>query len=178
VSERTTRSECVFEGRLLRVERLQVELDGGRESVREVVRHPGAAVVLGKLPDGRFVLVRQFRKPLETELLEAVAGTLHPGESPEACARREVAEETGHAAETLYDLGVIFSAPGYTDERLHVFGARLNEASDGPDPDEDEDVEVVYLAEAEVEARIADGRIGDAKTLAAWLLYRCRSPEL
>ena len=93
--EKTLASRTVFDGKLLCLEVIDVEVEPGVESVREVVRHPGAVVLLPQLPDGRFVLVRQFRKAIEEEILEAVAGTLDPGEDPLNCAGRELAEETG-----------------------------------------------------------------------------------
>jgi len=172
MSEKTLSSETVFEGRLLKVERLEVELASGKKSVREIVRHPGAAAVLARAPDGRFVFVRQFRKPLERELVETVAGTMEEGEPPADCAARELREETGCKADRLVKLGVIFPAPGYTDERLHVYHADLNKDRTELRTDEDESIEIVLLDEDKVDEMISNGEIGDAKTLAAWLLYR------
>ena len=81
MNEKTLSARTVFDGRLLHVEVLDVELPSGVRSVREIVRHPGASVILPQRPDGQFLFVRQFRKPLERQLLEAVAGTLDPGET-------------------------------------------------------------------------------------------------
>ena len=170
--ESTIGSRRVFEGRLLDVDVLDVELDSGRQSVREIVRHGGAAVVLAQRPDGRFVLVRQYRKPVERVLTEAVAGTLEEGEDPRDCARRELEEETGYTAASLTDLGQVYPAPGYTDEVLFLYYARLNPEPGAGAPEEDEVIEVVVLTETELEAMIRRGEIRDAKTLAAWLLYR------
>ena len=160
-----------FEGKLLKVDVLDVALPGGGQSIREVVRHPGAVVVLGRLADGSFVLVRQFRKAVEQTLLEAVAGTMDPGESPDACARRELQEETGYTCGPLQTLGEIFPAPGYTEENLHLYFADLQDAPGATSPDEDEHVEVVRLTGDAIAAMIDDGQIRDAKTLAIWLLY-------
>jgi len=172
MKEKTVNSKTVFAGRLLNVDVLDVELEMGVRSMREIVRHPGAAVVLAQLPDGQFVFVRQFRKPLEMELIEAVAGTLEPGEDPADCAARELKEETGHNAGELRELGVIFSAPGYTDEKLHVYYSRVHSARSDVSPDEDENLDLVYLAAERVEEMISSGKIMDAKTLAAWLPYQ------
>lgn len=150
---------------------VDVELADGKRSVREIVRHPGAAVVLGQLPDGRYAFVRQFRKAVEKVLLEVVAGTLEPGEAPEECARRELCEEVGHAAVRLTRLGTVYPAPGYTEEALHVFFAELDPEKVLAEADEDERIDVVYLTHDAVESAIAGGAIEDAKTLAAWLLY-------
>lgn len=171
MAERTLKSELVYGGKLLRIERLEVEIDSGAVAVREVVRHPGAVVVLPRLPDGRWVLVRQFRKAIERELVEAVAGTLGPGEDPAACAARELAEETGYAAATLQKLGTMYPAPGYTDERLHVYFAAVGGRASGHAPDEDERIENVYLTSQELAAMIRAGRIEDAKALGAWALW-------
>ena len=170
--ERTVGAKTVFRGRILRVEVLDIETEAGVRSVREIVRHPGAVAILGETPDGRFVLVRQFRKAIEQTLLEAVAGTLEPGEEPDRAAARELREETGYEAAELRKLGVICLAPGYSDERLHVYYARLAPGPAAQSPDEDEVMERVYLTREEMEASIRAGEIGDAKTLAAWMLLR------
>lgn len=175
MKERTLGTKLVFDGRLLKVQVLDVELENGIKSVREVVRHPGAAVILPQLPDGRFVLVRQFRKAIELDTLEVVAGTLKNGENPDDCARRELKEETGYAAQELRRQIVAFPAPGYTDEKLHMYYAKLAPAKGDVAPDEDENVEVEYCSEAEVDSMIRTGRIVDAKTLAAWSLFKCNA---
>jgi ADP-ribose pyrophosphatase len=177
MAERTLGSRRVFDGRLLRIDSVEVELESGRRTVREVVRHPGAVAVLARLPDGRFVLVRQFRKAADRPLLEIVAGTLEPHEDPRDCAARELVEEAGCRAERLEELGRIFPAPGYTDERIHLYYSEVQEVAGGPAPDEDEDITVVRLSERDMEHRIGVGEIVDAKTLAAWLLYRRKSGD-
>jgi len=174
MGERTVGSRRVFDGRLLRVDAVEVELDSGRRTVREIVRHPGAVAVLARLTDGRFVFVRQFRKAADRPLLEIVAGTLEPDEDPRACAARELGEEAGCRADDLVAIGSIFPSPGYTDERIHLYYATVQPDPAGPAPDEDEEIDVVRLSEADVEARIGAGEITDGKTLAAWLLYRKR----
>jgi len=161
-----------FQGRLVCVEVLDVELDGGKRAVREIVKHPGATVILAQLPDQRFVLVRQYRKAIEQALLEVVAGTLDPGEDPESCARRELTEETGYTAKSLRKLGVMYPAPGYSEEVLHVFFAALLPKRGTMRPDDDERLEVEYFTAEALETRIAAGEIRDAKTLGAWALYR------
>ena len=177
MQERTVKVTPAFQGRLLHVEVVEVELPGGLRSIREICRHPGAAVILAQLDDGRFVLVRQYRKAIERETLEVVAGTLHPGEDPVACAHRELAEETGYRARELISLGAVVPAPGYTDERLHMFFARLDSVRGELQTDADEALSVEYLNATQIETKIAAGELEDAKTLAAWLLYRARIPR-
>ncbi len=171
MTEKTVNSQKVFEGRLLKLDVLEVELANGRRARREVVSHPGAAAILARAPDGRLVFVRQFRKALERELLEIVAGTLEDGETPEACARREIREETGYAVQTITPLGSIFTAPGFCTERIFLFYAEL--AQPGPaDPDPDEHLAVVLLDEAEWKAMMSQGAVQDAKTWAAWGMFQ------
>ncbi|MGD9874692.1 MAG: NUDIX domain-containing protein [Kiritimatiellia bacterium] len=169
--EKTIGGRKVFEGRLLKLEVLDVELENGVRTTREVVRHPGASAVLAQLPDGRFVLVRQFRKPVEMEMLEIVAGLPEKGESPETCARREVREETGHGITDIVRLGTVRPSVGYVDERIEIFYARLTPDRVAASLDHDEEVENVILTAAEINDLIRQGAIEDSKTLAAWLLY-------
>lgn len=173
--EKTVESQVVFKGRLLTVEQQKVELESGTYAGREIVRHRGAVAVLARLPDARFVLVRQFRKPVEQELMEVVAGCLEGGEPPAACARREVREETGYTVKRLHALGRIYPTPGYCDEVLHLFYADLKPEPQPQRPDDDERVKVLHLSQAELEQHIASHAVRDAKTLAVWLRYE-KSP--
>ena len=188
MNEKTVSSHRIFDGRLLKLDVLEVGLDNGRHARREIVRHPGAVAIWARAPDGRFVFVRQFRKAIEQELLEVVAGTREAGETPEACARREIREETGYAVKTLTPLGFIFTAPGFCTEQIAIFYAELRE--NGPDfgpsrasgssdelsraahPDPDERLDVVLLDEAAWKAMMSRGAIQDAKTWAAWGLFQ------
>ncbi len=169
--EDTLNQEVVFAGRALRLEVLTIDIGEGRTSQREVIRHPGAVVVLAERPDGRFVFVRQYRKAVETLLLEMVAGTLEPEEAPADCAKRELQEESGYGATSLSFLGTIVPAPGYSSEVLHVYHAHIGMEAGALSPDEDERIEVAHLTRAEVEHAIDNGELCDAKTLAAWFLY-------
>ena len=171
MQEHTLSERRVFEGRALRLDVLDVELDNGVRSVREIIRHPGAVVVLAELPVGRFVLVRQYRKAIESELIEAVAGTLEPGEEPLECARRELKEETGYCAHEMIPLGDIVSSPGYSEERLYLFYAKLDATAGEMTPDEDESLETVMFDRDHLEHAIREGEICDAKTIVIWYRY-------
>ena len=171
--EKTISTKVVFKGRLLTIEVVDVELENGVRTTREVVRHGGAVGVLAQLPDSTFILVRQYRKPLECEMIEIVAGGLEPGEKPDACAVRETREETGYATASLVKLGVVALAPGYSAEQLHLFHARLAKAGESC-PDHDEFVQSVHLTEAEIDGMIGSNEIKDAKTVAAWHLWKAR----
>ena len=170
MNEKTLQSRRVFNGRLLKVDVVDVELDSGRRSSREIIRHPGAVLVLGRLPDGRFVFVRQFRKPIEQELLEVVAGTRDSGEAAEACAIREMKEETGYDVDTLSHMGFIYMSPGFCNERIDLFFAELSKVPGPQMSDEDEAMDVVLLDRNEIKEMIARKEIHDGKTLAALLM--------
>lgn len=168
--EKTLHSTRIYEGRVLSLDVLDVEMHNGVRALREIVRHAGAVAVLARIPDGRFALVRQFRKPVEQPMLEVVAGILEPNEEPEHAARREIREETGHHVRTISGLGTIYPSPGYTDEVIHVFFAELGPDAGASDPDHDEHLELVLMSRDEVEECMRNGEIQDGKTLAAWLL--------
>jgi len=181
MNEKTISSHRVFDGHLLKLDVLEVELDNGRRTRREIVSHPGAVAIWARAPDGRFVFVRQFRKAVEQALLEVVAGTREADETPEVCARREIREETGYAVKTLTPLGCIFTTPGFCTERIAIYYAELTEngpdfgeLSRAADPDPDEQLDVVLLDETAWKAMMSRGAIQDAKTWAAWGMFQTR----
>ncbi len=178
--EKTLSKKTLYKGRILGLEVQDVELENGKKALREIVRHGGAVGVVARLGDGRFVFVRQFRKPVEEELLEIVAGNREPGEDAEACARRELEEETGFKAGRVRHLGFIYPSPGYVDERIDVFFAEVLAEAGATHPDEDEHLDVVPMSRDEFVEIVRHGRIHDAKTLAAWQLYETlvRGPEV
>lgn len=167
--ELTLASETLFEGRLLQLRRDTVRLPNGRESVREVVVHPGAVAVVPVLDDGRVLLVRQFRYAAGKPLLEIPAGTLRPGEDPPECAQRELREETGYTARRLEPVASFYLAPGYSTELLHLFWATGLTPAEG-ERDEDEILEIVPMNLHEAVAAIDRGEIQDAKSVAGLLL--------
>ncbi len=151
----------------LRIDTLRFPSD--RESTTEVVEHPGGVTLVAFHPDGRLLLVRQYRHPAGRSLLELPAGTLDPGESPESCAERELQEETGYRPARLERLGGFYTAPGYCSEYLHVFLA-----SDLIESRLEGDEEAINLEPTPLEEAlrlVAVGEIEDAKTAAALLLY-------
>lgn len=171
MDERTIKMEKVYEGRIVSLELHDVELHTGVRTKREVVRHGPAVAVVAEMHDGRFAFVRQFRKPVEQPMLEIVAGNCEPGEALEASARREVREETGYTVDTIRRLGAIYPSPGYVDERIEIYYARLSEQPVGKELDDDEHVELHLYDRNEVLELIRSDRVQDGKTLAAWLLY-------
>jgi ADP-ribose pyrophosphatase len=172
LTERTLGVKRVFQGRALTIDVAEIELPDGRRSTREIVRHRGAAVILGQRPDGAFVLVRQYRRAIEQTLLEVVAGCLEEGEPAEACARREMEEESGYAVQSLEKIGVIVPCPGYSEEWLHLYYARLSQEPDAQRPDFDENLEPVVMTAEEIDAALDSGELVDGKSIAIWLMWR------
>ncbi|MBK9127636.1 MAG: NUDIX hydrolase [Phycisphaerales bacterium] len=165
-------AELLLTARKFRVERRPYVING-RPHPLEVIVHPGAAVVLPILDDGRIVLIRNRRPVLDGEaLLEVPAGTLDDGEEPLICARRELAEETGYRAERLTLLTSFYSSPGIMTERMHVFLATgLTPGPTALEPGEEIAVEATPLADAL--AAVREGRIQDGKTIITLLYYAC-----
>jgi ADP-ribose pyrophosphatase len=163
-------SEPVFEGKLMRVLRDTVRLPDGALATREYTVHPGAVLILPVLPDGRLVIVRQFRYPLGQVFVEFPAGKLDPGETMLATAQRELREEAGYTATTWTRLGVIHPLLSYSTEVIEFYvaeglthvGARL---------DEGEFLEVRTIGADDMLAAVDRGEVTDAKTVTALLLY-------
>ncbi|QHI69641.1 NUDIX hydrolase [Tichowtungia aerotolerans] len=170
--EKTLESNTVFEGRILSVDVLKVALPDGRTSTREIVRHGPAVAVIARRPDKQFIFIRQFRKAMERTCFEVMAGNCDPGEDPEVAAIRELKEETGYAALSIHPLGSIYPSVGYCTERIDIFYAEVGNEPGETDFDHDEEIETVLLTEKQVKAMIQQGDIQDAKTLAAWCLYK------
>lgn len=158
----TTSRFCV-----VRVE--QVTSDGRRRS-REIVRHPGAVVLLPLIDDDHICLIRNYRVSINATLIELPAGTLEPDEPPAATAARELLEETGYVAEQLELLHTYYPSPGIMDERMYLFVARgLSYAA--PQRELGEEIDNLVVSWDEALALIDRGEIRDAKTLAGLLLY-------
>lgn len=161
-------SETVYDGRLIKVVRRYEK--GSPQKYLEIVRHPGAAGVVALTAAGKVLLVRQYREAAGGALLEIPAGKLEPGERPEACAQRELEEETGYKAGSMDKLCEMFMSPGYCDEKIHIFAA-AGLAPSSVDPDEDEEIAPVEVEVDEAMRMIDDGRIQDAKTVAGILQF-------
>ena len=166
--EKTLNSELVYNGGLLKVYRDDVELINGMTSWREIIRHPGAVVVVPIDKDGNIHLVRQFRYPYGKPVLEVPAGKLEYGEEPFPAAQRELSEEIGAEAAKWTPMGQMLPTPGFCDELQHVYLAE--ELTFGEThPDEDEFLEHVVMPFEEAVAMAVDGQLEDSKTVAAIL---------
>ena len=153
--------------RILALVEQALRLPSGRTVVRQVVKHPGAVVIIPQLEDSRLVLIAQYRFAVGATLLEFPAGTLEPDEAPLEYARRELIEETGYRAEHWRALGIMYPSPGYYTEKQHLFVA-TGLVPDHAAGDEDEILEVKGLTVQEVERAIASGVLVDAKSIAAY----------
>ena len=166
LNETTLSSQQVFDGRLLKVYRDEVELSNGGTSSREFVHHPGGAAVVALDGDGNVYLERQFRYPYRKVVTEIPAGKLEPGEDPFDAIQRELSEEIGAQAGRWNPLGCIMPSVGYTDEMLYLYLAR--DLSFGARHlDQGEFLEPFKLPFHEALAMAADGRLSDAKTVCA-----------
>jgi ADP-ribose pyrophosphatase len=176
--EKTLSRKTVYEGLILNVDVLEVELENGKKSRREIVQHGVAVAIIPQLPDGRFVFIKQFRKPMERICFEVVAGNCDPGEDEAVSAARELQEETGYIAESMELLGPIFPSVGYCTERIDIFFAKVSNEKGETSFDDDERIETVILTETEMDKMIRNNQISDAKTLAAWMLYQSKKDAL
>jgi ADP-ribose pyrophosphatase len=170
-------SRRIYTGRVLNLDLDTVRFPNGSVGELEMIRHPGASAVVPFLddpvaPDPVLLLIHQFRHAADRYVWEVPAGRLEPGELPEACARRELEEEAGVVAAELRRLTTIYSTPGFTDERIHLFLATgLTGGATRHEPDEF--VEVRHLRWSEVLSLIEQGEITDGKTLVSLMFVEC-----
>jgi len=168
--EKTLSSRLIYSGRAVRLRIDTVQMPSGRETTREIVEHSDCVVVVALDADDNVLLVNQYRKAIEKELLEIPAGGIEPGEDPVAAVQREMREETGFLPRKIERLGGFYSTPGYCTEYLYLYLATDLK----PSPLEAEDTEsinVVWVPLKEILGLIASGKICDSKSIAGLLAY-------
>lgn len=172
--ERTLTSQLIYEGRAVKLRVDTVQMPGGRETTREIVEHADCVAVIPIDAEDNVLLVRQFRKAVEKELLEIPAGGIDPGEDAVAAVRRELQEEIGYVPGRLERLGGFYSAPGYCTEYLYLYLATDLTPSQ-LHAEDTASIRVVRTPLSKVTELIASGRICDAKSIAGLLAFlECR----
>lgn len=161
--ERTLSQRRVYDGRILNVRVDEAILPNGKTVTREVIEHHGACGIVAFDEEGKLLMVRQYRYPMACELLELPAGKIDPGETPDACAARELEEETGYRASKLEFLGDIYPIAAYCCEVVHLYLAKgLTRGAQHLDPDEF--LDVLHVDFDEALSRVLAGELPDSKT--------------
>jgi ADP-ribose pyrophosphatase len=164
------KSEIIYEGKAFGVRRDELIEPTGVHTIREVVTHPGSVVILPVLPDGKIVLVRQYRHSAGQYLWELVAGRMERGENPKNGARRELLEETGYRAKKFSVFLDLFPTPGFLEERMYLLLAEGLSAGEAQ-PEEDEKIMVAAYTRKQLEQMIRTRKLRDAKSIAGLLFY-------
>lgn len=167
------RQRLSYRGRLFSFEVGTYRLPNQVEAELECIRHPGGALAIPVTAEGELVLVRQYRFPVATRLLEFPAGTVEAKEEPKETVKREIEEETGYRAHSWQFIAKFPLAPGYSDEYIYAFLAtNLEKLAQPPQQDIDEDIEVVLMTPEALEKAILAGVAVDAKSIASFFLAR------
>ncbi len=164
------RSEIIYKGPVFGVRRDEVREPGGVRAIREVITHPGSVVVLPVLPDGRILLIRQYRYATRRYLWELVAGRIDHGEGVKQAAARELMEETGYRAKRFRVFLDMFPTPGFLEERMYLLLAEKLTAGEAQ-PEEDERITAKAFDPAALERMIRRNVLRDAKSIAGLLYY-------
>jgi ADP-ribose pyrophosphatase len=168
--EETLSSQLIYDGRVVKLRIDSIRLSNGRQTTREIVEHGDCVAVVVIDESDNVLLVKQFRKPVESELLEIPAGGIDPGEDPEEAVNRELREEIGYMPRKVQRLGGFYSSAGYCTEYLYLYLATELVPSQLIAEDT-EDINVVRVSIEEIPELITSGRICDAKSVAGLLVY-------
>ena len=170
-------STTVYRGPVFGIRRDEVIEPSGVRTTREVITHPGSVVVLPVLPDGRILLIQQYRHATRQYLWELVAGRMDSGETPKVAAARELIEETGYRAKRFRVFLDVFPTPGFLEERMFILLAEDLTAGEA-EPEEDEKIISHAYNRKQLEEMIRSGKLRDAKSIAGILFYfRFLSPQ-
>jgi len=168
--EKTLSSQLIYDGRAVKLRVDTVQMPSGRKTTREIVEHSDCVAIVAVDENDNILLVNQFRKPVEKELLEIPAGGIDGDEDPEATVLREMQEETGYLPKKLERLGGFYSAPGYCSEYLYLYLA-TDLVPSQLYAEDTESIKVVRVPISEVSSLLESGRICDAKSIAGLLTF-------
>ena len=168
--EKTIFSKFIFEGRAVKLRVDTVQMLNGRQTTREIVEHPDCIATVVVDEKDNILLVRQYRKAVEKELLEIVAGGIDPGEEVEAAVKREIQEETGYLPQQLISLGGYYLAPGYSTEYLHLYLA-TDLLPSRLVAEDTEAINIVKVPVSQIRKMLASGKICDSKSIAGLYMY-------
>ncbi|MBU5300685.1 NUDIX hydrolase [Clostridium sporogenes] len=168
--EKTLEEEEIYKGKIINVVKQRVKLPNGKESFREIVKHPGAVAILAYKDEDTVLLIKQFRKAIDKDIFEIPAGKIEKGEDIESSALRELEEETGYKAKKMEYLGKIVTSPGFSDEYIYIYKAfDLYKGKDGLE-DEDEFIDLMEISIDKLKEYIKDGKVIDGKTISAVMM--------
>jgi len=168
--EKTLSSQLIYDGQVVRLRVDTVRMPSGRETTREIVEHGDCVAIVAIDADDNVLLVSQFRKPVEKELLEIPAGGIEYDEDPMATVRRELREEVGYLPKKVERLGGFYSSPGYCTEYLHLYLATDLTPSQLYAEDT-ESIKLTRVPVSQIPSLIASGSICDAKSIAGLLTF-------
>ncbi len=170
VGEKTLSSQLVHEGRAVKLRVDTVQMASGRKTTREIVEHSDCVAIIAIDTDDNLLLVKQYRKAVEKELLEIPAGGIDPGEDPVTAVRRELREETGYLPRKVERLGGFYSAPGYCTEYLHLYLA-TDLIPSQLHAEDTANISLIRVPVGQISSLIASGSICDAKSLAGLFAF-------
>ncbi len=170
-------SRNIYSGHVVNLRLDEITLPCGKTVIREIIEHNGAVAIIALDDDDNVLLVKQYRYAAEKMMLEIPAGSIDPGETPEATVKREMQEETGYLPDNVKKLGGFYSAPGFATEYLHIFLATELVPARLFAEDTDE-IELVRVPLDRIKGMISSGEIEDAKSIAGLLMYLNRTNEV
>ncbi|MGL5257539.1 MAG: NUDIX hydrolase [Proteocatella sp.] len=168
--EQTISSKQIYNGKVLSLRVDEVRINEDKTSIREIVSHGGAVCAVGVTSENKILLVKQYRKSFESEMIEVPAGKLDPGELPESAVIREFKEETGYDVENVKYMTTFNTSPGFSNEVVHLYFLDATVQGD-TDFDEDEDIEILEHSLEEIKDMIYKREIVDAKTILGVMMY-------
>ena len=170
LTEKTLKCSNIYQGKILDLQELLVDLPNGKTAKREIVRHSGAVAIIAYKDKNTVLLVEQYRKAVEKTILEVPAGKIEKGEDILLCGMRELEEETGYKSDKFTYLGKIITSPGFCDELIYIYKAENLYKGNDTLGDEDEFINIHEINTGDIKKMIKEGIIEDAKTICAFMM--------